>query len=106
MCYGYSWLEKQVDGLDKFMDEKGYKTINDMLGIATDACIEYSEMPAEKATVDQEMCINCGMCLKACFSKAMQQGEEKAFVQEENCVGCGGCYSVCPVKGTIEMHQV
>jgi dihydroorotate dehydrogenase subfamily 1 len=106
MCYGYSWLEKQVDGLDKFMDEKGYKTINDMLGIATDACIEYSEMPAEKATVDQEMCVNCGMCLKACFSKAMQQGEEKVFVQEENCVGCGGCYSVCPVKGTIEMHQV
>ena len=106
MCYGYSWLEKQVDGLDKFMDEKGYKTINDMLGIATDACIEYSEMPAEKATVDQEMCVNCGMCLKACFSEAMQQGEEKVFVKEENCVGCGGCYSVCPVKGTIEMHQV
>jgi dihydroorotate dehydrogenase subfamily 1 len=106
MCYGYSWLEKQVEGLDKFMDEKGYNTINDMLGIATDACLEYSEMPAEKATVDQEMCVNCGMCLKACFSKAMQQGEEKVFVKEENCVGCGGCYSVCPLKGTIEMHQV
>ncbi|MCP3891828.1 MAG: hypothetical protein GY702_23625 [Desulfobulbaceae bacterium] len=106
MCYGYGWIEKQVDGLDKFMDEKGYKTINDMLGIATDACIEYSEMPAEKATVDEEMCVNCGMCLKACFSEAMQQGEEKVFVKEENCVGCGGCYSVCPVKGTIEMHQV
>ncbi len=106
MCYGYGWIEKQVDGLDKFMDEKGYKTINDMLGIATDACIEYSEMPAEKATVDEEMCVNCGMCLKACFSEAMQQGEEKVFVKAENCVGCGGCYSVCPVKGTIEMHQV
>ncbi len=106
MCYGYSWLEKQVDGLDKFMDEKGYNTIDDMLGIATDACIEYSEMPAEKASVDEEMCVNCGMCLKACFSEAMQQGEEKVFVKEENCVGCGGCYSVCPVKGTIEMHEV
>lgn len=106
MCYGYSWIEKQVEGLDKFMDEKGYNSINDMLGIATDACIEYSEMPAEKATVDQELCLNCGMCLKACFSEAMQQGEEKVFVEEENCVGCGGCYSVCPVKGTIEMHQV
>ena len=106
MCYGYSWLEKQVEGLETFMDEKGYKTIDDILGIATDACIEYSEMPAEKATVDEEMCVNCGMCLKACFSDAMQQGEEKAFVKEENCVGCGGCYSVCPVKGTIEMHQV
>lgn len=106
MCYGYSWLTKQVDGLEKFMDEKDYKTINDMLGIATDSCLEYSEMPSEKAEVDEEMCVNCGMCLKACFSEAMQQGEEKVFVKKENCVGCGGCYSVCPIKGTIEMHQV
>ncbi len=74
--------------------------------IATDVCIEYSEMPAEKTVVDQEKCVDCGMCLKACFSEAMQQGDEKVFVKEENCVGCGGCYSVCPVKGAVEMNQV
>jgi dihydroorotate dehydrogenase (fumarate)/dihydropyrimidine dehydrogenase (NAD+) subunit PreA len=46
------------------------------------------------------------MCLKVCFSDAMQQGEDTVYVKEQNCVGCGGCLSVCPVKGTIEMKQV
>ncbi|SDP32409.1 4Fe-4S dicluster-binding protein [Desulforhopalus singaporensis] len=103
MCYGYEWLEKQVRGLEEFMDRKGYETIDQMLGIATDSCMEYADMPHEKATVDSELCKNCGMCLKACFSEAMQQGDETVYVREENCVGCGGCYSVCPVKKTITM---
>jgi len=106
MCYGYDWLDKQVKGLETFMDEKGYQTIDQMLGIATDACMEYSQMPHEKASVDPELCINCGMCLKVRFSDAMQPDEENVFVKKENCVGCGGCYSVCPVKGTIDMVKV
>jgi dihydroorotate dehydrogenase (fumarate)/dihydropyrimidine dehydrogenase (NAD+) subunit PreA len=77
-----------------------------LLGIATDACMEYSQMPHEKASVNKDTCIDCGMCLKVCFSDAMQQGDDTAYVKEENCVGCGGCLSVCPVKGTIEMKQV
>ena len=105
MCYGYSWLGKQVNGLSDFMDEKGYESIDQMLGIATDACMQYAEMPPEKAVVNREICKNCGMCLKVCFSGAMQQGSETVFVQEENCVGCGGCYSVCPVEGAVEMAK-
>jgi MinD superfamily P-loop ATPase len=106
MCYGYDWLTKQVEGLETFMDDKGYATIDQMLGIATDACMEYSQMPHEKAVVDKGKCINCGMCLKVCFSDAMQQGDDTVFVNEENCVGCGGCLSVCPAEGTIEMRQM
>ena len=90
-------------GLEKFMDEKGYATIDDMLGIATDAAIEYSQMPAEKARVNEDICKDCGMCLKACFSDAMQQGDGHVYVKQENCVGCGGCLSVCPVDGVIEI---
>ena len=103
MCYGYEWLGKQVRGLEKYMDEKGYNSIDDMLGIATDACMEYADMPREKARVNEEICKDCGLCLRACFSNAMQQGDNTTFVQKENCVGCGGCYSVCPVSGAIDI---
>jgi dihydroorotate dehydrogenase (fumarate)/dihydropyrimidine dehydrogenase (NAD+) subunit PreA len=106
MCYGYGWLKKQVEGLENFMDEKGYKTIDEMLGIASDAAMAYCDMPAEKARVIEENCINCKMCLKACFSDAMQDGEKHTWVNTENCIGCGGCYSVCPAEGAIEIDVV
>jgi NAD-dependent dihydropyrimidine dehydrogenase PreA subunit len=107
MVYGYEWLGKQVEGLEKFMDEKGYKTIDQMLGIASDAAMAYADMPREKAKVDPETCSNCGRCLKACFYGAMQPGGEHTWVQQDNCIGCGGCYSVCPVPGAIAIaiHQ-
>jgi dihydroorotate dehydrogenase (fumarate)/dihydropyrimidine dehydrogenase (NAD+) subunit PreA len=103
MVYGYEWLGKQVRGLEKFLDEKGYTSVKEILGIATDACLTYAEMPHEKAKVNPDTCKNCKLCLKACFYQAMQDGEDATWVKTENCIGCGGCYSVCPVKGAIEI---
>jgi NAD-dependent dihydropyrimidine dehydrogenase PreA subunit len=107
MVYGYSWLGKQVEGLERFMDEKGYKTVSDMWGIAADAAVSYAEMPREFARVNPEYCNYCKRCLKACFYRAMQNNGEKVWVQEDDCVGCGGCFSVCPTPGAIDImiHQ-
>ena len=88
------------------MDEKGYGSVDEFLGIATDASLAYSEMPPEKAHVNAERCTNCGRCLKACFYQAMQPGDEATWVDMNNCIGCGGCYSVCPAKGAIEISVV
>ena len=103
MCFGYEWLGRQVRGLEKFMDEKGYKTIDEMIGIASDASIPYSEMPPERAAVDPEVCSDCSRCLLACFQDAMQQGEGHTWVDTKSCIGCGGCISVCPTPGAIEI---
>jgi len=103
MVYGYEWLGKQVAGLEKWMDEKGHSSLKDILGVASDAAMPYSEMPREKAKVDPDACTNCGRCLKACFYQAMQQGDGATYVKTENCIGCGGCYSVCPAEGAINI---
>lgn len=103
MVHGYEWLGKQVRGLEKFMHEKGYETVDQMRGIASDAVMAYDDMPRESARVMPELCTNCGRCLKVCFYQAMQEGPEHAWVQKDNCIGCGGCYSVCPVPGAIEI---
>ena len=71
-----------------------------------DAAMAYCDMPAEKARVVSENCINCKMCLKACFADAMQDGETHTRVNTGNCVGCGGCYSVCPAEGAIAIEVV
>jgi dihydroorotate dehydrogenase (fumarate)/dihydropyrimidine dehydrogenase (NAD+) subunit PreA len=46
------------------------------------------------------------MCLKACFSNAMQDGEKHTWINADNCIGCGGCYSVCPAEGAIDIEVV
>jgi dihydroorotate dehydrogenase/NAD-dependent dihydropyrimidine dehydrogenase PreA subunit len=104
MAMGYEWLAKQVRGLEEFMDRKGYRTVKEMRGIASDAAMAYADMPREKAKVNPDLCNYCKRCLKACFYQAMQDGGEKAWVREENCIGCGGCFSVCPVPGAIEIR--
>jgi len=103
MVFGYEWLGKQVQGLEKFMDEKGYSTVDEMRGIASDSALAYADMPPEKARVNPDLCNHCRRCLKACFYQAMQDGEGHTWVKEENCVGCGGCYSVCPIAGAINI---
>ncbi|NQU14822.1 MAG: tRNA-dihydrouridine synthase [Desulfobacteraceae bacterium] len=103
MVYGYEWLGKQVRGLEKFMNEKGYDVVDQMRGIASDSALAYADMPPEKARVNKGLCNYCQRCLKACFYQAMQDGEDHTWVKEENCVGCGGCYSVCPVAGAINI---
>jgi dihydroorotate dehydrogenase (fumarate)/dihydropyrimidine dehydrogenase (NAD+) subunit PreA len=106
MVYGYEWLGKQVRGLEKFMDEKGYDVVDQMRGIASEAAMAYADMPPEKARVNKELCNYCQRCFKVCFYQAMQDGEDHTWVKEENCIGCGGCYSVCPVPGAIEITVV
>jgi dihydroorotate dehydrogenase (fumarate)/dihydropyrimidine dehydrogenase (NAD+) subunit PreA len=103
MVYGYDWLAKQVRGLEKFMDEKGYERVIEMWGIAADASLSYADMPKEFARVDPESCNYCKRCLRSCFYNAMQDGGDKVWVREDNCVGCGGCLSVCPVPDAVDI---
>jgi len=107
MVFGYKWLGRQVSGLEKFMDAKGYASVDQMRGIATDASLTYAAMPHEKARVNPDVCNHCKRCLSACFYQGMQDGENATWVKEDNCIGCGGCYSVCPLPGAIDImiHQ-
>jgi dihydroorotate dehydrogenase (fumarate)/dihydropyrimidine dehydrogenase (NAD+) subunit PreA len=106
MVYGYEWLGKQVEGLEKFMDKKGYNALSDFFGVATDVSLPYGEMPHEKACVDPDLCNYCRRCLRVCFYEAMQDGGDKTWVRQDVCIGCGGCYSVCPVPGAIVISAV
>lgn len=50
------------------------------------------------ATVDEEVCIGCGLCVKACSYGARYIDEDTgvAGVTEVLCQGCGACVVACP----------
>ncbi len=94
-------LMKQAE---RWMDEHGYATLDDLCGDA----LKLFNMPAEvalrrekaigaayKGAVDAEKCIGCGQCYDVCWNNGIEVANGKA-VKKPGCIGCGYCYQVCP----------
>ncbi|MBW8040648.1 MAG: CoB--CoM heterodisulfide reductase iron-sulfur subunit A family protein [Planctomycetes bacterium] len=50
------------------------------------------------ASVDEELCSGCGLCIGACAYDARKMDEKKHIVVVEDvlCQGCGACRAACP----------
>ncbi|HPG52430.1 MAG TPA: 4Fe-4S binding protein [Spirochaetota bacterium] len=58
--------------------------------------------PPRLARVDEGLCNNCGLCVKACNTAAHKLAEKKHTYSSGKCLGCGLCVPVCR-KGAISM---
>ncbi|MGB7302538.1 MAG: 4Fe-4S dicluster-binding protein [Burkholderiaceae bacterium] len=110
MIKGMKWMPKIISGLEKFMDDHGYETVEQMRGIASKgAAKDYSEQFAKARThaeVNHETCKNpsCNVCVQMCFYEALSQSPEgKIEVHTDNCIGCELCLDVCPFD-SIKMN--
>jgi dihydropyrimidine dehydrogenase (NAD+) subunit PreA len=116
MHRGFKIVEDMVDGLSNWMDDKGYKTLDDFRGLATKNYKNWQDLDMNydiKAKIDQDKCINCGLCHIACEDTSHQAitisktgGKNIYTVVDQECVGCNLCMHVCPVDGCITMKQV
>jgi len=115
MTYGFKIVEEMIDGLSRWMDEKGYETLDDFVGMAVPNVVDWQHLNLNyitKAVIDQDKCIKCGRCHIACEDTSHQaitlevNGERHFEVKDEECVGCNLCVNVCPVEGCITLeHQ-
>ncbi|MBU0991702.1 MAG: 4Fe-4S binding protein [Proteobacteria bacterium] len=55
-----------------------------------------------RAEIDQEICTQCGVCLKRCNMKAIKQ--DCFTVDVDRCIGCGLCVTTCPTNA-IQMKK-
>jgi dihydroorotate dehydrogenase (fumarate)/dihydropyrimidine dehydrogenase (NAD+) subunit PreA len=107
MLKGYSYLKEVVQGLDDFLNRKGYKTAKEIVGIAARSALTYAEMeslPKERAVINRELCTDCQRCMRSCFYNVIRTKEGQVSIGEE-CRGCGICTCVCPVPGAVSLQN-
>ncbi len=115
MHYGYRIVEDMIDGLNNYLDEKGFASVNDIIGASVNRVTDWGNLDLNyvvKAHVNEENCIRCNLCYVACEDGAHQSfefvessGHHYPRVIEEECVGCNLCYLICPSPGAITMER-
>jgi dihydropyrimidine dehydrogenase (NAD+) subunit PreA len=113
MHYGFRIINDLTEGLSNWMDEKGFKTIEDFRGKSLSCITDFGNLNLLARTIaeiDESKCIQCNLCFIACNDAAHQcidmipyNGKNQPKVREVDCVGCALCFIVCPVENCISM---
>jgi dihydropyrimidine dehydrogenase (NAD+) subunit PreA len=115
MTYGFKIVQEMIAGLENWMDEKGHRSLDDIIGRATPNVTDWQFLNLNyiaKARIDQDACIKCGRCHIACEDTSHQaitsmvDGKRHFEVMEDECVGCNLCVNVCPVENCITMEPL
>ena len=126
MHYGFRIVEDMIDGLSAYMDDHGFRTIEDFRGRAVLNVRDWGDLDLNYkivADIHQDLCIGCQLCYVACEDGAHQciepytlaavgkenpggMGVHVPRIIEEECVGCNLCALVCPVNDCITMRQI
>lgn len=125
MHRGFRIVEDLIDGLNAFLDAKGYPGVSAMRGRALANVTNWESLDLtykRVARIDFNKCIGCKLCWIACEDGAHQAidlvdaallgvkgwnaGALLPRVAEDRCVGCNLCSIVCPVDGCITMADV
>ncbi len=102
MHYGFKIVQDMADGLNHWMDSKGYAKLTDFMGKAIPNVKNWNELDLNFKTIakiNQDECINCGLCYIACEDtshQAISKNGRRYDVIDAECVGCNLCNLVCP----------
>ena len=118
MHHGFTIVSSMIDGLSRYLNDKGMTSIRDLKGRALGFYKEWGELDMNykvEASIDAGSCSGCGKCYTACNDGAYQaidwscetnrQGKPIPRIITGKCKGCNLCSLVCPL-GCISMVDV
>lgn len=125
MHYGFRIVQDMIDGLENYLEEKGFNSAMEIVGKSLPQIDDWGNLDLNYkliAKIDAAKCIGCNLCYIACEDGAHQciRVDERPYgdlrhgtlpkhvphVLEDECVGCNLCALVCPVPGCITMAEM
>ncbi len=126
MHYGFRIVEDMVEGLNDYLDSKGFTNVAQLRGLAVPTLKKWESLDLHYqriARINYDKCIGCNLCYIACEDGAHQcidlvdpngyglgpgrvPGKPIPKVRENDCVGCNLCSLVCPVDNCITMTSI
>lgn len=113
MAQGYGIVEDLIDGLQNYMEDKGFDTLSDMIGLSLPKLTGQTQLSREKplaSSINEERCIKCDLCFVSCRDSGYQaislKEDRTPVVDRDKCTGCSLCLHVCPVWDCITMTPI
>ncbi len=103
---GFRVIEEINRGLEAFMLQNGYSSLEEFRGLA----LQYISPPDQlrfkdiRIAVDMDKCNLCGLCLNLGQCLALSTDGSLINVDNSQCIMCGVCVQVCP-RGAFTAHE-
>jgi len=100
MWYGFELIPKILNGVEKYMEEMGFTSYDDLVGGALYNIKSAADlgMIEDVPVVDPDKCNGCGLCLRPAHCYAIEMSDNLPVIDPEKCLGCGVCVAICPRK--------
>ncbi len=123
MLRGFKIVTGLNQGLEKYMAEMGFKTVNDIVGDLYKHVTSFSHLldvsGSEKVKINEDTCTGCKICVVACHDAGYDalrmkdladptrtQGKRGvAEVIYDRCTGCNLCVAACPVPDCMNLYD-
>ena len=110
MWNGISFISKVIEFMNKYMDEQGYKKMDDFIGMGLKYVVEMQEQleywhaHPTVAQFDYLKCNRCRTCQDT-YCYALYWEDSRPKVNTKMCAGCGLCVIRCP-ENAISLRPV
>jgi dihydropyrimidine dehydrogenase (NAD+) subunit PreA len=112
ICTAVMWEGRQIitkltKGLEKYLERNRFETPTDIIGKALPNIGKFPDLNLEVkmvASVDEERCNGCGICVVACNSggyQAIELADSIVQINPQKCDGCGLCVGICPLTAVL-----